>query len=765
MGSWHQRLLLWAALTGAAACSVYDPELADTRQSVQGNTGQAGAGAGGSSDDCKSSAGTCTRPNAVATCVNSACLIVSCDTPYADCDDNPDNGCEADLTSTDHCGLCNAACKLSHAGARCESGRCMLDKCESGFDDCDDNPNNGCERGIASVRDCGKCGGSCDKPAHATAGCDTGRCGVGQCDPGYGDCNHELKDGCEQPLNDLAHCGSCDSSCQRPHVAKSECENGSCVVTGCEPGWEDCNGKPEDGCEANLAAADSCGACGRSCTLPHVAQASCDQVNDKPQCDIDKRCAEGQTCDKSVRGCAKGYADCDDKPDNGCETDVTRLNNCGGCGKSCVADHAIMACENDKCVNKGCDPGYGHCSELGGCVSLLNDPKNCGQCGKACGGDTPQCAGGRCTAQTCDATHADCDGQSNNQCETNLTDAMSCGGCGVVCPAAPHTTAQCRDGRCQIGPCQTGYADCDGDPRNGCEVALSGLNDCGGCNQPCIVPHGEPRCEQGKCQVARCDDGRADCNQQAADGCESDLGSPVSCRGCGMSCRGLPNVAASSCGEDGCDLQCQDMRADCDGQLQNGCEADLTAAQSCGSCARNCTTLPNVTAASCSQGACRDLTCAAGTGDCNDDAADGCERLLRTANDCGACDQPCAPAHAQADCSTGQCKISKCDPGYGDCDGDPKNGCEALLNSPSHCGACDKACANGSTCSNGVCGCGAAQDCGPGQGCCDGKCVSTIGACYVWPCIPGTDVSANRLNCGGCGNVCLTWCCSDLLGQ
>jgi hypothetical protein len=294
-------------------------------------------------------------------------------------------------------------------------------------------------------------------------------------------------------------------------------------------------------------------------------------------------------------------------------------------------------------------------------------------------------------------------------------------------------------------------------------VSLDGLHDCGGCNQPCAVAHGEARCQAGKCQVARCDDGRADCDTSAADGCETDLSLPGSCGSCGTSCRSLPQVAASSCENGSCELQCQDRRANCDGQLQNGCEADLTSVSSCGRCGRDCTALTNVTSARCSDGSCRDLSCAMGTADCNGDAADGCERSLRTGSDCGACDSPCAPAHAQADCSSGQCRAGKCETGYGDCDGDARNGCETSLGNSANCGACGRTCAAGVQCQNGSCGCSQDSDCSAGQSCCDGKCLGTNGTCFVWPCIPGTDLSANKPNCGGCGNVCLTWCCGSLL--
>jgi hypothetical protein len=47
---------------------------------------------------------------------------------------------------------------------------------------------------------------------------------------------------------------------------------------------------------------------------------------------------------------------------------------------------------------------------------------------------------------------------------------------------------------------------------------------------------------------------------------------------------------------------------------------------------------------------------------------------------------------------------SSCPPGYGDCDGNPKNGCETRLDtSPDDCGACGHACAPGEKCDQGTC--------------------------------------------------------------
>ncbi len=48
--------------------------------------------------------------------------------------------------------------------------------------------------------------------------------------------------------HDLEHCGVCGRRCARPK-AVVECLAGDCRVSGCEAGWIDLNGRPEDGCE------------------------------------------------------------------------------------------------------------------------------------------------------------------------------------------------------------------------------------------------------------------------------------------------------------------------------------------------------------------------------------------------------------------------------------------------------------------------------------------------------------------------------------
>jgi hypothetical protein len=92
---------------------------------------------------------------------------------------------------------------------------------------------------------------------------------------------------------------------------------------------------------------------------------------------------------------------------------------------------------------------------------------------------------------------------------------------------------------------------------------------------------------------------------------------------------------------------------------------------------------------------CYQIACPAGVGDCNGDPADGCETALDTPSNCGACGLACALPHASASCDGGACTLGACDPGYGDCDGNPQNGCEAslaLVPNSANCGACGVSC-------------------------------------------------------------------------
>jgi sugar lactone lactonase YvrE len=102
---------------------------------------------------------------------------------------------------------------------------------------------------------------------------------------------------------------------------------------------------------------------------------------------------------------------------------------------------------------------------------------------------------------------------------------------------------------------------------------------------------------------------------------------------------------------------------------------------------------------------CYNVVCGPGFADCNGVAADGCETDLGSIQSCGACGVVCSFPHASAACDAGSCALGACDQGFGDCDGDPANGCEVdLATSDESCGACGKVCSAGGHCTNGSCG-------------------------------------------------------------
>src|ERR1700755_2163321 len=90
---------------------------------------------------------------------------------------------------------------LQTGGSRCSNGTCELAECELNYGDCDGRPDNGCERMLTTLSDCGSCGAKC-RTANAVTSCDDRECRFSSCSPGYGDCNGDAAkldtgDGCE----------------------------------------------------------------------------------------------------------------------------------------------------------------------------------------------------------------------------------------------------------------------------------------------------------------------------------------------------------------------------------------------------------------------------------------------------------------------------------------------------------------------------------------------------------------------------------------
>jgi hypothetical protein len=291
---------------------------------------------------------------------------------------------------------------------------------------------------------------------------------------------------------------------------------------------------------------------------------------------------------------------------------------------------------------------------------------------------------------TCNAGFADCNGNAADGCEVNVaSDPNHCGACGTACSGA-NGTPSCTAGACQIA-CHPGFADCNGNPTDGCETNVSNNPmHCGACGTVCSDVSGTPSCTAGACQIA-CDAGFADCNGNAADGCETDVfGDENNCGACGTVCssvNGTPSCAAGAC-----QIPCNPGFDDCNGNTADGCEVNVSSDPNhCGACGTVCSSVNG--APSCAAGACQ-IACHIGFGDCNGNAADGCETdVSGDENNCGACGHVCAGAET---CQSGVCVgAPTCGPAV--CSGVPTDTCTDADN----CGGCGVICILG--CSAGRC--------------------------------------------------------------
>jgi hypothetical protein len=114
----------------------------------------------------------------------------------------------------------------------------------------------------------------------------------------------------------------------------------------------------------------------------------------------------------------------------------------------------------------------------------------------------------------CPADMGDCDGNPAD-CETSLRTLTDCGECGVPC-AREHGT--CASGTCET--CPAGSGECDGNGATSCETALDTLTDCGGCDVACNLPNASEACNAGLCELGTCDTGFGNCDGNVSNGCE-----------------------------------------------------------------------------------------------------------------------------------------------------------------------------------------------------------------------------------------------------
>jgi hypothetical protein len=610
----------------------------------------------------------------------------------------------------------------------------------------------------------GECGGLDDLCLDLADGSFCGReCdGNDPCPDGYR-CD-EVSVGAElaqQCVPELGGCGDCidrddDGRGEGEGCIASDCDDlDGRVFDGapelCDGDDNDCDDAVDEGIEFGTDEAN-CGACGVLC-VPRNGEGEC----------VDSACV--------IVACDDGFFDIDGSADNGCEYECESAGeeicddqdqdcdgavdegidllddpgNCGGCGTICEFDGATGACSEGECALGVCDDGLANCngfSEDGCETTLASNAVHCGVCDNECAFDNAAatCDGGSCRLGECNVGFDDCDTLRSTGCETNLTtDLEHCGECRNLCEF-PTTAAQCDGGICEPSLCEGGLLDCDDDlEANGCEVDPTGdAANCGGCEIACTFVNAASSCQVSRCEMGDCTAPFADCANGAADGCETNTdSSSANCGLCGRTCS-FPNAGAS-CAGGACVIgECIDGWADCINGDADGCETRIESDRNnCGGCGELCE-FENA-AGICSGAECSMGACTLGQADCNDDEADGCERdLVDDPLHCGSCDNACDATNATPVCDDRVCRIDECDEGFDDCNGAAFDGCEVELATDGlHCGVCRNSCvASGG---DAVCVAGDCEvvDCDAGFGDCDGRydtgcevpLVATLGHC------------------------------------
>ncbi len=621
---------------------------------------------------------------------------ITCDLMDNDCDGEADEGYDTRVDPS-NCGSCGNVCVFVNAVGECVDAACVLGVCNENFWNVDSNVENGCEYP-----------------------CTLSNEGVEQCDAIDNDCDGQIDEDYDLQA-DVAHCGACNNACNFANGAGA-CRAAVCELDGCDEGFVNLNGDPEDGCELECTPSNEgeevCDTIDNDCD--GVADEGFDLEGDPSHCGFcNNVCGFGNARPLCVEGlcaqgdCNEGFWDVNGNDADGCEY---------ACNLSNEGEEICDTLDND--CDGSSDEGF----------DVINDPQHCGVCNRVCdyANSAPLCRNGGCLLGECDEGFVDIDGEINNGCEYECTpteedteicdtldndcngqtdegfdlstDLEHCGACDEACEP-DNAVAICSDGNCSFEECEEGFYDLDGEQESGCEYECpdvgrpevcdnidndcDGLIDedfdtdtdtsnCGECGTVCSYDNGVAACRDGGCILAGCQDGWWNNDGDAADGCEY---------ACNLTTGGV----------EGCD----NIDNDCDGATDE--DYDLASdLEHCGECGNECT-YPNGIG-QCQVGTCALIGCALNFQNVNGDPDDGCEFGCEPSNggveicdnidndcdtrtdedfnldgdptNCGRCNNICAFDNAAAVCQEGNCRQAGCNDNFWDVNGLSQDGCE-----------------------------------------------------------------------------------------
>ncbi|MCA9526374.1 MAG: hypothetical protein KC549_08780, partial [Myxococcales bacterium] len=348
---------------------------------------------------------------------------------------------------------------------------------------------------------------ACNYPETYEAGAET------RCDGLDNDCDGAADDDIDL-TSDPQNCRFCNNACAYDN-ATGRCEDSTCFLADCLPGFFDADGNADNGCEYGcnptrdgVEACDEvdndcdgrtdedfdtqrdaahCGGCNRPCVLQHAVPAcdagvcaigACEQgwtnLNGRVEDGCEFECAPSNG---GVEICDGLDNDCDGRTDEDFDLE-TDLANCGRCGRACDFANGVAACMGGECLLTMCAPGFYNVN--GGlddgceyaCVPTRGGVEACDQIDNDCDGGTDEDF--RNVMEQCNQADDDCDDLIDEGFDLQ-SDVQHCGRCGNACNL-PNASARCGAGSCQVAECLGGFVDIDGLAENGCEYACQLTN-------------------------------------------------------------------------------------------------------------------------------------------------------------------------------------------------------------------------------------------------------------------------------------------------